>query len=328
MSNHDIDRLYMHRAIQLARYGLYTTSPNPAVGAVVVAGGRIIGEGWHRLFGSGHAEVNAFASVRDRSLLPQATVYVTLEPCSHYGKTPPCARMLAEAGVRRVVVGCTDPNPKVSGRGIAILREAGIEVETGVCEQECMALVEKFIFAQTHGRPFVTLKWAQSADGWMDITRAAGEPPYRFSTPLSWLEVMQLRSLNDAIAVGAGTVIADNPSLTVRGFGGNSPARVVFDRRGLVSPEAKVFLPGVTRVYIGPERSDLPEGVDIISESLSIEDLLQRLRSRYGWNSLLVEGGASLLSGFIEAGIKEKVRVECAPVTLGSKGRVKAPKIP
>lgn len=263
----ELDLRMMQRAAQLAWNGEYTTSPNPAVGAVIAVGPRIIGEGWHRKFGEAHAEVNAVNSVADKSLLPQATAYVTLEPCSHYGKTPPCAELLVRCGVRRVVVGCMDPNPAVSGRGIAMLRNAGIDVTVGVAEDLCRRPMRRFLFAQENSRPYVTLKWACSADGFMDHVRvSADDAPARFSTPLTTLGVMRLRAVSDAIMVGSATVIADNPSLTVRGIEGRSSARVVLDRRGRVPAAAKVFEPStcpeVVYVTSGLTRSDLPAHVN------------------------------------------------------------------
>ncbi len=173
MTTDDIDRKMMRRALQLAAAGRGAVAPNPMVGAVITApDGRIIGQGWHRRFGGPHAEVNAVASVAeaDRDLLRQSTIYVTLEPCSHYGKTPPCARLLAECRFARVVVGAGDPNPKVAGRGIAILKDAGIEVTEGVLADQCRSQNREFMFAHTHHRPWVTLKWAQSSNGFLDGT--------------------------------------------------------------------------------------------------------------------------------------------------------------
>ena len=166
----NIDETYMSRALQLAKNGFGRVSPNPMVGAVVVADGRIIGEGFHRQWGHAHAEVNAIASVAeaDRRLLRQSTIYVTLEPCSHYGKTPPCSKLIIDTGIPRVVVGCLDPFKEVSGRGIKMLREAGVDVTTGVLERQCQWINRKFMTAHTHHRPYVTLKWAESADRFVD----------------------------------------------------------------------------------------------------------------------------------------------------------------
>ena len=191
----NIEEKYMRRALELARHGLGNTSPNPMVGAVIVDNsGRIIGEGYHRRCGEGHAEVNAIASVADadRGALRDATMYVTLEPCSHYGKTPPCAKLIIDTGIPRVVVGAGDPFKEVAGRGIRMMREAGIEVAEGIMAAESRALNRRFMTAHEQQRPFVTLKWARSADGFMDSDRADGQPA-KFSTPLTAMLVHRLR---------------------------------------------------------------------------------------------------------------------------------------
>ena len=185
MDKTDMDVVFMRRCLQLASLGRGHVSPNPMVGAVVVHRGRIIGEGYHRCYGQPHAEVNAINSVRDAGLLPECTLYVSLEPCSHYGKTPPCADLIVQKKIPRVVVGCLDPFPKVSGQGVARLREAGIEVVTGVLEEECKALNRTFMTCQIDERPFVTLKWAQSRDGYIDRLRKPGEPAIRISDDVS-----------------------------------------------------------------------------------------------------------------------------------------------
>ena len=189
----------MRRCLQLARHGAFTTAPNPMVGAVIVHEGRIIGEGWHRRYGGPHAEVNAVRSVRpeDEALLPHSTIYVSLEPCSHWGKTPPCAELLVEKGFRRVVVGCLDPNEKVAGRGITRLREAGAEVVVGVLEDECRWLNRKFMTFHALRRPYITLKWAESADGFIDRHRESREKDgdaVKFSTPWTQMLVHRLRA--------------------------------------------------------------------------------------------------------------------------------------
>ena len=298
----------MRRALQLARLGRGFTSPNPMVGAVIVARDRIIGEGWHRRCGGPHAEVWAVRSVdaADLELLHEATVYVTLEPCSHYGKTPPCASMLVERGVARVVVGCMDPNPKVSGRGIALLRDAGIEVAVGVLEEECRALNRPFMIAQTRHRPYILLKWAQSADGFIDGRMLPSDPATAISTPLNRLAVHRLRALHDAILVGAGTYLSDKPSLSVRDYAGQSPRRFVADRR---------YLTGVLRDEW--TRLDQPD----------VASMLSALYGAYGVTSVLVEGGHDLLSSFIAAGLWDTARVEVShDINLSHKIlRVKAP---
>ena len=210
-----IDEKYMRRCIQLARNGICHAAPNPMVGAVIVRDGKIIGEGYHVRCGEGHAEVNAIASVKDESLLKDATIYVSLEPCSHYGKTPPCADLIIRKGIPRVVVGCVDPFSLVAGRGIQKLRDAGIEVTVGVLEKECRELIRAFVTFNLKKRPYITLKWAQSADGFLDIRREDGNA-VRLSTPLSTLAVHKMRAEQKAILVGRRTALLDNPSLMVR----------------------------------------------------------------------------------------------------------------
>ena len=301
----------MRRALELARHGMGNVSPNPMVGAVIVApDGRIIGEGYHRRFGEGHAEVNAVASVADRHALADSTIYVTLEPCSHYGKTPPCAKLLIDCAIPRVIVGATDPNPKVSGRGIEMLRAAGAEVVTGVLAEESRRLNAAFITAHTEHRPFVTLKWAQSADGMMDVRRSPEEPAAAISSPLGRLAVHRLRAIHDGILVGSGTVIADDPLLDSRLWGGRAPRPVVVDRRHRLDNHYRVF-----------GRDPL-----VIDDAATVADLLARLY-REGITSLLVEGGASMLRSFVDSGLWDVARVETSPREFGDCGVAPAPKI-
>ena len=292
------DATYMRRALELARHGELDASPNPMVGAVIVGpDGRIIGEGWHRRCGEGHAEVNAVASVSDKSLLRDSTMYVTLEPWAHYGKTPPCARLITEMGIPRVVIGCRDPFAKVAGRGIAMLEEAGVEVEVGMLEKECLALNEKFMTAHTHRRPFITLKWAESADGFIDG---------HISTPLNSTAVHRLRATHDAILVGSGTWLADRPRLDTRLFAGKSPRRVVLDRRGRVT--------------------DAPGDVLIMSGYDTLREAMERLYAEHGITSVLVEGGAELHRSFMAEGLWDRMRIERSDKPTN--GSVKAPTLP
>ena len=222
------DEKYMSRCLQLARNGMCNARPNPMVGAVIVsADGRIIGEGYHVRCGEGHAEVNAFASVKaeDEPLLKEATIYVSLEPCSHYGKTPPCADLIIKKGVRRVVVGCVDPFAEVQGRGIRKLREAGIEVKVGVLEKECMALNRRFFTFHREQRPYIILKWAQTANGFIDDHFQ----PVQISNDFTKMLSHKLRAEEDAILVGRVTDERDKPQLTVREWNGPDPKRLVID---------------------------------------------------------------------------------------------------
>lgn len=277
MEKETVDIMYMRRCLQLAANGLQNAKPNPMVGAVIVNEGRIIGEGYHVRCGEGHAEVNAFASVKhkDEPLLPMSTMYVSLEPCSHYGKTPPCADLIIKKGVKRVVVGCVDPFAKVHGRGIQKLRDAGIDVTVGVLENECKALNKRFFTFNTLLRPYIILKWAQTANGYIDNHFQ----PLHVSTPSTLMLCHKLRAENDAILVGRVTAERDHPQLNVREWSGKSPKRI------------------------------------ILTHDTTIEALLGTLYNQ-GIQSLVVEGGAKTHASFVEADAWDEIRVETAPITV------------
>lgn len=330
LENHE---KWMRRCLQLARCGEMGASPNPMVGAVIVHEGRIIGEGFHICCGKAHAEVNAVNSVSDadRPLLKDSTIYVSLEPCAHYGRTPPCAELIIRTGIPRVVVGCVDPFSKVAGRGINMLREAGVEVIVGVLEQECRALNRRFIVNHSQGRPFITLKWAVSADGFIGrwrtddeeaehpildaetnvgaVTSDAAVPskspiscaPVALSSAHSAIRVHHLRATHDAILVGHTTLLSDRPSLTTRHWHGPSPLRLVLGRMA---------------------EGELPVGYEAFSD---IDTLLVSL-SRRGVQSLLVEGGCETLQSFIDRGLWDEAWRELSPVVLGS--GVPGPRMP
>ncbi len=323
----EYDIKYMRRALQIAANGLGNTSPNPMVGAVIVSrNGRIIGEGYHRRCGAGHAEVNAIASVKDREQLKDSTIYVTLEPCSHYGKTPPCAKLIIDNEIPRVVIGCLDPFIHVSGKGVKMLQEAGIDVVTGVLENDCRRLNAVFMTAHTLRRPFVTLKWAQSHDGFMDHKRDTNNTPARFSTPLTTTLVHRLRSLHDAIMAGCNTIIADNPRLDVRHWHGRNPIKVVIDRKGKLPATASMFNnheEPVWRLSLS-KREDLPPHVTTIKCSHDIKEVLETLYN-HGITSLLVEGGATLLQSFIDNNLWDYARIEISDTLLGDSGTVPVP---
>ena len=290
-----MDEKYMRRALELAAHGELDASPNPMVGAVIVdASGRIIGEGWHRRCGEGHAEVNAVASVADQEALKDSTMYVTLEPCSHYGKTPPCAELIVRTGIPRVVIGTLDPFAKVSGRGVARLREAGVEVEVGMLEKECQELNRKFMTAHRCRRPYVTLKWAQSADGFIDG---------HISTPLNSMLVQRLRATHDAILVGSGTALADNPALDTRLYAGKSPVKVVLDRRGRVGNDLRMFSEGETVVMR-----------DYNSLGDAMERLYERASPPYSWKGRR----STVLSSKIISGMKSGLRYRLTTSTVRS----------
>ncbi len=280
----------MRRCLQLARNGMQNARPNPMVGAVIVSDeGRIIGEGYHVCCGHGHAEVNAFASVsaNDSALLGRSTMYVSLEPCSHYGKTPPCADLIIRKGVRRVVVGCVDPFPEVSGRGIKKLQDAGIEVTVGVLEKECLELNKRFITFNTKQRPYVTLKWCQTENGFIDDNFK----PTALSTPFTYMLSHKLRAENDAILVGRITAERDAPRLDVRHWSGRNPLRIVLDRNAPFDPSVDFSKPVIPQLF-----------------SYLYAKKVQ---------SLIVEGGAETHRRFLENDDWwDEIRVEVSPKSV------------
>lgn len=321
------DEKYMHRCIELAKNGFCNAAPNPTVGAVIVHDGRIIGEGYHVRCGEGHAEVNAIASVKDEDLLKDSTIYVSLEPCSHYGKTPPCADLIISKGIPRVVIGCIDPFSLVSGRGIQKLRDAGIEVKVGVLEKECKHLIRRFITFNTRKRPYITLKWAESADGFIDVIRDNGRPTV-LSTPITSVYVHKQRAEHKAILVGRRTAQLDNPSLTVRNWYGKNPLRVVIDRK-LTLPETLHLFDGITPTLVFTEK-ECPEkhNITYIKTDFNrniIPQILQELYNRK-IQTLLVEGGSQLLQSFLDEDLWDEIYIEHARKEL-HKG-IEAPHVP
>lgn len=305
---------YIARCIELARHGAYYVAPNPMVGAVLVSGdGRILAEGYHRQFGGPHAEVDCFNHLQpcDEHLLPESTLYVSLEPCSHYGKTPPCALLIISKHVRRVVVGMLDPNPKVAGRGVQMLREAGIEVVVGVMEKECRELNKRFLMLHEHHRPYVILKWAQTADGYLDICRTEPENgPLVISHKVTKQLVHQMRAENMAIMVGTHTAVLDNPGLKTTRWSGRNPIRVLLDRHQVVGKDSKIFSSDAETIVYR----------DNTDWSFVLNDLADR-----GVHSLIVEGGAKLLNTIIESGVYDEIHVEVSPLKLDKNEGVCAP---
>ena len=295
---------YIQRCIALAQQGEQTAPPNPMVGAVIVHNGRIIGEGYHIRCGEAHAEVNAVRSVRpaDRHLLRESTIYVSLEPCSHYGKTPPCAELIIREGIPNVVVGCIDPFGKVKGRGIQMLRKAGCNVIVGVCETECLQLNKRFITFHEKQRPFITLKWARTPDSYIDgLRQDASTPPLAISNAITRTRGHRLRTLHQAILVGHNTLLLDRPSLLPRHYAGPAPIRVVLGN--LCTKE-------------------IPEG---FLHYATIEEALKDLHQR-NVQSLLVEGGTKVLQSFIDRGLWDEAWEEVGTKPLLANG-VKAPVI-
>lgn len=308
------DTRYMRQALGEAARALGRTSPNPPVGCLIVREGEVVGRGFHPRAGEPHAEVFALREAGERAR--GSAAYVTLEPCRHHGRTPPCVGALIRAGVRRVVVAAQDPNPQVSGRGITELRAAGIEVEVGLLEAEATRQQAGFRSLVTRGRPHVIYKYAATLDG---KVAARGEANGPVSGPEARARVMRWRNEADAIAVGAGTILTDDPLLTVRGVpGGRDPRPVIFDRRGRVPPGARALRAGGVLVT-GPrtEAGAFEErGVNVIRAE-SLPDALRQLGA-LDLSTLLLEGGPTLASAFFEAGLIDEVRALIAPRLLGA----------
>ncbi|MDR7554470.1 MAG: bifunctional diaminohydroxyphosphoribosylaminopyrimidine deaminase/5-amino-6-(5-phosphoribosylamino)uracil reductase RibD [Armatimonadota bacterium] len=322
------DRRYMEEALALAARAAGRTSPNPMVGALVVAGGEVVGRGFHARAGEPHAEVLALreAGMRARG----ATVYVTLEPCAHQGRTGPCADALVAAGVRRVVVAMVDPDPQVRGRGLARLRAAGVEVDVGVLEDRAQRLNEAFIKHRVTGLPFVTLKWAMSLDGRI---AGAGGRPVAVTGEAARRYAHELRNTHDVVLVGVGTVLADDPLLTCRLPGGRTPMRVVVDSHLRTPPTARVVATAgeaptlvATTTAASPTRVEALRraGVEVLVQEhavprVALRPLLEDL-GRRGVLSVLVEGGATVHAAFLAAGLADKVIALVAPVLIGEPG--------
>ncbi|GHV41495.1 riboflavin biosynthesis protein RibD [Bacteroidia bacterium] len=326
-----IDEKYMRRCLQLALNGKGFVYPNPMVGAVVVHKGKIIGEGYHRRYGEAHAEVNAINSVRDKSLLKESTIYVSLEPCSHYGKTPPCAQLIIDMGIPRVVVACLDPYPAVSGRGIKMLQATGVDVTIGILEKEARMLNKEFFVAQMYNRPYIYLKWAQTEDGFIDKVRLEGENPS--PTPISndfcRMLVHKKRAEVGSIMIGTNTAVNDNPSLTTRYWYGRNPVRVVLDRTGRIPSGYTIFDGNVETVVFTEQETVRPfvENLTFIKvdfEENLIENIFSVLKKRK-IDSVLVEGGRELLQSLIDKHLWDEAYIEISHISFGN--GIKAPVI-
>ncbi|MBO4986210.1 MAG: bifunctional diaminohydroxyphosphoribosylaminopyrimidine deaminase/5-amino-6-(5-phosphoribosylamino)uracil reductase RibD [Paludibacteraceae bacterium] len=310
-------KLYISRCLQLARLGEYYVAPNPMVGAVLVHhttnGDVILGEGWHMQYGAPHAEPNCIRNAEEAHPegidYKQCTLYVSLEPCSHYGKTPPCAELIIRKGIGHVVIGTLDPNPQVAGRGVRMMQEAGVEVTIGILETECRALNKRFFCLQEQHRPYVILKWAETADGYIDKQRGAEldktelGSPLVISTPLIKLLVHQQRAQNMAIMVGTRTALLDNPRLLTTRWSGRHPIRITLDRHGILPADSQIF------------SDDAPTIVyrDNTNWSFILQDLAAR-----NIHSVLVEGGSMLLQHIIDSDIYDEVHIEVSNQSIGS----------
>jgi diaminohydroxyphosphoribosylaminopyrimidine deaminase / 5-amino-6-(5-phosphoribosylamino)uracil reductase len=319
---------YMKRCLKLALKGMGNVAPNPMVGCVIVHDGKIIGEGYHRQYGTAHAEANAVKKVKNKRLLRNAALYVNLEPCAHVGKTPPCADLILRHRIPRVVIGCMDSNPKVKGEGIKRLREQGVEVTVGVLEQECRSLNKRFFTFFEKKRPYIILKWAQTADGFMDQVRTPGtQGPLQVSSTASKKRTHQWRSEEQGILVGTATALLDDPQLNVRRVGGKNPVRMVIDK-DLVVPGHARLLDGKqpTLVFTAKKQNDRHNihyvKIPFNGEMAALGPLLNRLYERR-IISLIIEGGGQLLNSFIAEGLWDEARVFVSKKKIGN--GVKAP---
>lgn len=309
MNTHEF---YMNRCIQLAKNGLGQTYPNPLVGSVIVHQGKIIGEGWHRKAGEPHAEVHAVASVKDKSLLKEATIYVSLEPCSHYGKTPPCCNLIIENEIPQVVIGTIDPFSEVAGKGIKRLEEAGKKVIVGVLESECKELNRRFFTFHTQKRPYIILKWAESKDGFIAPLQKDKKEPVWLTNVYSRQLVHKWRTEEQAILVGTNTVLEDNPTLNARDWKGKNPIRIILDKNNSI--DDTYFVKNQkqpTIILTADKKKDNSENCiyeNCIFDSDTLYEVLKKLYD-YNIQSVIIEGGARTLSSFINKDLWDEARV-------------------
>ncbi len=323
MNNH---KHYIARCIELAKNGFGTTYPNPMVGSVIVYNDEIIGEGWHRKAGEPHAEVNAIRSVKDKTLLEKATIYVSLEPCSHFGKTPPCCDLIIENEIPNVVIGTVDSNIKVAGNGIKRLKEAGANVVVGVLEKECYELNQRFFTFHEKKRPYIILKWAQTQDSFIAPLEKKEQKPVWITNPNSRQLVHKWRAEEQAILVGTQTVIDDNPQLNTRDWEGNNHIRIVIDQNNRIPKTAHVFDNQVKTIVFSKNKTMLASE-NIIYESIDFQQniakqILERLY-QHQIQSIIIEGGSQTLQTFIDANLWDEARVFIGNSQFG-KG-IKAP---
>lgn len=324
----NIHERYISRCIELAKNGFGTTYPNPMVGSVIVYEDEIIGEGWHRKSGEAHAEVNAINSVKDKSLLAKSTIYVSLEPCSHFGKTPPCSDLIIEKQIPNIVIGTIDSNEKVSGKGIQKLRDAGRNVVVGVLEKECQELNKRFFTYHNKKRPYIILKWAESSDSFIAPKRKEEQKPVWISNEFSRQLVHKWRSEEQAILVGTNTIIEDNPKLNTRDWASKNPTRIVIDRLGKIDESYFVKDNSVKTIFI-TESENLSSHENIIYENaifdIRLAEKICSILVKHSIQSVIIEGGKKTLDTFINAGLWDEARVFVSDIFLHN--GIKAPRL-
>ena len=303
---------YIKRCIELAKNGLGTTYPNPLVGSVIVYNYEIIGEGWHRKSGEAHAEVNAINSVKDKSLLSKSTIYVSLEPCSHFGKTPPCCDLIIANKIQNVVIGTIDPFAKVAGSGIKKLIEAGKKVTVGILDDECNELNKRFFTFHTKKRPYIILKWAESRDGFIAPISKEKQEPVWITNSFSRQLVHKWRSEEQAILVGTQTVLDDNPKLDTRNWSGNNPTRIILDRTGKISEDYHVKDQKIKTIVI-TEKENLQSTENLIYENcifdIRVVFSVCEILHKHNIQSVIIEGGRQTIQTFIDANIWDEARI-------------------
>ena len=325
MNQHD---KYMHRCLELAVRGLGKVASNPMVGCVIVGDNGTLGEGHHDVFGGPHAEVNALNSVENKERLKNATMYINLEPCAHHGKTPPCTEAIIASGIKNVVIGCLDPNPLVKGKGVEALQKAGINVEVGILEKDCLEVNKRFFTFHDRKRPFIILKWAQTSDGFIDKKRTKDEAQEKITQPEVEIMVHLWRSQEQAIMVGTHTVIMDNPRLTARKVGGQSPLRVIIDKSLKIPATSNIFDKAAPTLIFTEQPAPSSNGVEYKSVAFDGKLIQTMLTELYNRNiqSVIVEGGEKLLKSFIEKDYWDEAKVFYSTKTLGE--GVPAPSFP
>lgn len=319
---------YMHLCLELAVKGLGKVAPNPMVGCIITGENGIIGEGYHEMYGQPHAEINAINSVENPASLKNATLYVNLEPCAHHGKTGPCADAIIASGIKKVVIGCVDPNPEVNGKGIEKMVRSGIDVVTGVSERECIDVNKRFFTFHEKKRPYIILKWAQTTDGFIDRKRTPNETPAKITQDEADMLVHLWRSQEQAIMVGTHTVIMDNPKLTARKASGVSPARVILDRTLKIPGTFNIFDKSAKTIIFTEQASNGNHGAEYVSIAFDANLLPTMLKELHKKDiqSVIIEGGEKLLKSFIEKDLWDEAKVFYSSKTLGE--GVSAPRFP